>query len=195
MHIISAIGGVLALINWVLNVVQRSGSSHPRGNLLKEELPDCLFVDLDGKKKLVTFNLLSQAFEGLIGISWTFYGYFQYMPPSSDFKRRLQNKDLNFMKGFSAILAIFQLLQNGTFELFQEIKFFWPKALFRWWDIVPLRLYSFYFVNRPYARTSEEVLDLSYIHMGGGSEGQNRTSWNRGLSSNRTKSDIIYVHS
>ena len=39
---------------------------------------------------------------------------------------------LNFMHRFkSAILAIFQFCQNGTFEPVHEIqKFFWPKAFF-----------------------------------------------------------------
>jgi hypothetical protein len=43
-----------------------------------------------------------------------------------------QKKKLNFMHGFkSAILAIFQFCQNGTFEPVHEIqKNFGPKALF-----------------------------------------------------------------
>ena len=47
---------------------------------------------------------------------------------------------LNFMHGFkSAILAIFQFWQNGTFEPVHEIwNFFWPKAFF--WSIMKMAI-------------------------------------------------------
>ena len=49
-------------------------------------------------------------------------------------------KNLNFMQGFkSAILAIFQFWQNGTFEPLHEIQnFFLPKEFF--WSIMKLSL-------------------------------------------------------
>ena len=47
------------------------------------------------------------------------------------------------MHGFkSAILAIFQFCQNGTFEPVHEIqKFFWPKAFF--WSIMKMAIRKF----------------------------------------------------
>ena len=51
---------------------------------------------------------------------------------------------LNFMHRFkSAILAIFNFCQNGTFEPVHEIqKFFWPKAFF--WSIMKMAIRNFF---------------------------------------------------
>ena len=53
-------------------------------------------------------------------------------------------KFLNFMPRFkSAILAIFQFCQNGTFELVHEIrKFFWPKTFY--WSIMKMAIRKFF---------------------------------------------------
>ena len=50
------------------------------------------------------------------------------------------NKVSNFMHGFkSAILAIFQFLQNGTFEWMHKIwNFFWPKSFI--WSITKMAI-------------------------------------------------------
>ena len=47
-------------------------------------------------------------------------------------KNAFGKKNLNFMQGFkSAIFAIFQFCQNGTFEPVHEIQnCFWPKSFF-----------------------------------------------------------------
>ena len=53
-------------------------------------------------------------------------------------KKSWPKEYLNFIHGFkSAILAIFQFWQNGTFELVHEIqKFVWPKDFF--WSIMKM---------------------------------------------------------
>ena len=70
------------------------------------------------------------------------YEYFSYWHIHNASKEYFWSKKIsNFMHRFkSAILAIFQFFQNGTFEPVHEIwNFFWPKVFF--WSIMrmPIR--------------------------------------------------------
>ena len=88
------------------------------------------------KSPFCTFSCINPRFGGPWGMLWIFlpFGIF-IMLQKNTFS---QNFFSNFMHRFkSAILAIFQCFQNGTFEPVHEIRnFYWPKVFC--WSILNL---------------------------------------------------------
>ena len=68
---------------------------------------------------------------------------------------------LNFLHGFkSAILAIFNFCQNGTFKPVHKIQiFFWPKVFF--WSIMKMAIRNF-FVSWPRVRQIQDLCRKKY---------------------------------
>ena len=126
-----------------------------------ESLSNCLYRFLEWKK-LATSNLLLYCF---LHKSWIWRTLGHVINIFSNCHFHNASKDLviffsNFMHWFkSAILAIFQFLQNGTFESMHEIWIFWPKAFI--WSIMTMEIRKI-FITYPRVRQIQDLCRKKY---------------------------------